>query len=80
METGWHLHEALLYAYVLEGTLEVTYKTVAGTEITNTYNSGEAIMEALQTEHNGKNNTKSDIKILVVSIGSPDLENTVTLP
>ena len=80
METGWHLHEAILYAYVLEGTLEVTYKTVAGTEITNTYNSGEAIMEALQTEHNGKNNTKSDVKILVVSIGSPDLENTVKLP
>jgi hypothetical protein len=37
-------------------------------------------MEALQTEHNGKNNTKSDVKILAVSIGSPDLENTVKLP
>ena len=79
-ETGWHLHEAPLYAYILEGVLEVTYKKVDGTEITNTYNSGEAIMEALQTEHNGKNNTKSDVKILVVSIGSPDLENTVKLP
>lgn len=80
METGWHEHEAPLYAYILEGTLEVTYKQLDGTEKTNTYNTGEAIMEALQTPHNGKNSTKSDVKILVVNIGSPELENTIKLP
>jgi len=80
METGWHLHEAPLYAYILEGTLDVTYKKMDGAEQTNTYNAGEAIMEALRTPHNGRNNTKSDVKILVVNIGSSDLENTVKLP
>ena len=80
METGWHLHEAPLYAYILAGTLDVTYKKLDGTEQTNTYNAGEAIMEALRTPHNGRNNTKSDVKILVVNVGSSDLENTVKLP
>ena len=80
METGWHVHEAPLYAYILEGTLDVTYQKLDLTEQTNTYNTGEAIMEALRTPHNGKNNTKSDVKILVVNIGSSDLENTVKLP
>lgn len=80
METGWHEHEAPLYAYILEGTLEVTYKQLDGTEKTNTYNTGEAIMEALQTPHNGKNRTTSDVNILVVNMGSPELENTIKLP
>lgn len=77
-QTGWHLHEAPMYAYILEGTLEVTY-TVDGVEKTNVYKKGEAIMEGLNTPHNGVNNTDSPVKVLVVNIGSPDAKNSVKL-
>jgi quercetin dioxygenase-like cupin family protein len=77
-QTGWHLHEAPMYAYVLEGTLEVTYQ-LDGAEITNTYTKGEAIMEGLNTPHNGANNTDKPVKVLVVNFGSPDLDNSVKL-
>jgi quercetin dioxygenase-like cupin family protein len=77
-QTGWHLHEAPMYAYVLEGTLEVTYK-LDGTEKTNVYKKGEAIMEGLDTPHNGVNNTDKPVKVLVVNFGSPDLANSVKL-
>lgn len=77
-QTGWHLHEAPMYAYVLEGTLEVTYK-LDGTEKTNVYKKGEAIMEGLDTPHNGVNNTDKPVKVLVVNFGSPDLDNSVKL-
>jgi quercetin dioxygenase-like cupin family protein len=77
-QTGWHLHEAPMYAYILEGTLEVTY-TVDGVEKTNVYKKGEAIMEGLNTPHNGVNNSDSQVKVLVVNIGSPDAKNSVKL-
>ena len=77
-QTGWHLHEAPMYAYVLEGTLEVTYK-LDGTEKRNVYKKGEAIMEGLYTPHNGVNNTGKPVKILVVNFGSRDLDNSVKL-
>jgi quercetin dioxygenase-like cupin family protein len=77
-ETGWHLHEAPMYAYILEGTLEVTYE-VAGSMMTKVYNEGEAIMEGLDTRHNGKNTSDRPVSVLVVNMGSPGLENTVKL-
>ena len=76
--TGWHFHEAPMYAYVLEGTLEVTYDDGAG-EKTNTYKAGEAIMEGLDVAHNGVNATSSSVSILVVNMGSKNLDNTVLL-
>ena len=77
-QTGLHLHEAPMYAYILQGTLEVTY-LVEGVEETKIYQEGEAIMEGLDAPHNGRNTTKSPVKVLVVNLGSPDLENTVKL-
>jgi quercetin dioxygenase-like cupin family protein len=75
-ETGWHLHEAPMYAYILEGTLEVTYE-VDGSMVTKVYNEGEAIMEGLDTRHNGKNVADGPVSVLVVNMGSSELENTV---
>lgn len=77
-ETGWHLHEAPMYAYILDGTLHVTYE-VDGGEITKTYREGEAIMEGLDTPHNGQNRSNSPVSVLVVNFGSPELANTVPL-
>jgi len=77
-ETGWHFHEAPMYAYILEGTLEVTYD-VEGTMVTKTYAQGDAIMEGLDTPHIGKNLTNRPVSILVVNMGSSDLANSVPL-
>lgn len=77
-ETGWHLHEAPMYAYILDGTLEVTYD-VDGVMVTKTYHEGDAIMEGLDTPHIGKNMTNRPVSILVVNIGSSDLANSVPL-
>jgi quercetin dioxygenase-like cupin family protein len=77
-ETGWHLHEAPMYAYILDGTLEVTYD-VDGAMVTKTYHQGDAIMEGLDFPHMGKNLTNRPVSILVVNIGSSDLANSVPL-
>jgi quercetin dioxygenase-like cupin family protein len=77
-ETGWHLHEAPMYAYILEGTLEVTYD-VDGAMVTNTYHEGDAIMEGLDIPHMGKNLTNRPVSILVVNMGSSDVANSVPL-
>ena len=77
-ETGLHLHEAPMYAYVMEGTLQDTY-LVEGVETIKVYEEGEAIMEGLDTPHNGKNIGEGPVRVLVVNMGSPDLENTVML-
>lgn len=44
--TGWHFHAAPMYAYILEGTLTVTYETESG-PAEKVYRAGEAIMEAV---------------------------------
>jgi len=77
-ETGWHLHEAPMYAYILEGTLDVTYD-IEGVMVTNTYHQGDAIMEGLDTPHIGKNLTKRPVSILVVNMGSSNVANSVLL-
>ena len=77
-ETGLHLHEAPMFAYVMEGTLQVTY-IVADVETIKVYEEGEAVMEGLDTPHNGKNIGEGRVRVLVVNMGSPDLENTVML-
>lgn len=76
METGLHRHDAPMYAYVLEGELTVTYD--GGT--VKTYRTGEAIMEAVGTAHNGKNTGTTPVKVLVVNIGADGVANTVKLP
>ena len=63
-----------MYAYILDGTLEVTYD-VDGAMVTKTYHEGDAIMEGLDIPHIGKNLTNRPVSILVVDIGSSDLAN-----
>jgi quercetin dioxygenase-like cupin family protein len=67
-----------MYAYILDGTLEVTYD-VDGAMVTKTYHEGDAIMEGLDIPHIGKNLTNRPVSILVVNIGSSDLANSVPL-
>jgi quercetin dioxygenase-like cupin family protein len=73
--TGLHKHEAPLYVYVLEGTITVTYD---GGVVKN-YSEGSAILEAVDTAHNGENRTDKPVKLLVVNMGAEGVANTVTL-
>jgi quercetin dioxygenase-like cupin family protein len=77
--TGWHFHTAPMYAYILEGTLTVTYETETGT-VEKVYRAGEAIMEAVGTHHNGVNNTTSPVRVLVVNIGAAGVANSTLVP
>jgi quercetin dioxygenase-like cupin family protein len=72
-ETGWHHHEAPLYAYILEGAITVDY----GIEGTRTYEAGEALMEAIGTVHNGRNLGDEQVRILVVNLGAEGYANSV---
>lgn len=78
-QTGWHFHSAPLYAYIIEGTLTVTYKSDEGL-IEKTYVSGEAVLEAIGTTHNGENRSTDDVKILVVNMGADGIANTTAVP
>ena len=72
-ETGWHRHDAPMYAYILSGTLQVSYDG----GVVKIYKAGDAILEAIGTYHNGQNIGKDPVRIIVVNIGAVGVENTV---
>lgn len=72
-ETGWHYHEAPLYAYILSGSLTVDY----GDDGERTYEAGDAILEAIGTSHNGRTSSDEPVRILVVNMGSDTVANTL---
>lgn len=72
-DTGWHHHNAPLYAYILEGTVTVDYAD----EGIRTYEAGTAFMEAIGTSHVGRNEGDEQVRILVVNLGAEGVENTV---
>lgn len=61
-ETGQHIHEVPMYAYILKGEVTVDY----GEKGTKTFLEGESIVEAINYTHNGKNNGKEPTEILIV--------------
>jgi quercetin dioxygenase-like cupin family protein len=74
-QTGWHRHDAPMYAYILSGAVTVTYDG----GVTKTYSKGQAIMEAVGTRHNGVNKGEDPVRILVVNIGGAGVANSVKL-
>lgn len=64
-ETGWHLHKVPVYAYVLEGTLQV----MIGAGKAYTFEKGQVIIEVQNTAHNGKNIGKDLVKLVVFYTG-----------
>lgn len=61
-ETGLHIHEYPMYAFILEGEITVDY----GEKGIKTYSKGDSFIEAINYEHNGKNTGNEPAKILVV--------------
>jgi quercetin dioxygenase-like cupin family protein len=66
----WHEHLVPMYAYILEGEIEVDY----GDKGTKTIKNGEAMIEAVNFPHKGINKTKKTAKILVVYVGAAGTE------
>lgn len=72
-ETGWHLHEVPLFAYILEGELTVDY----GAKGKKTYRAGDSVLEAIGWAHNGTNTGTVPMKLVGVYMGSDAAQNTV---
>jgi quercetin dioxygenase-like cupin family protein len=73
--TGWHRHDAPMVAYIMSGSVTVTYEG----GIVKTYTAGEAITEAVGTAHNGVSSGPGPVVILVVNMGADGVANTTML-
>ncbi|MGH8048792.1 MAG: cupin domain-containing protein [Chthoniobacterales bacterium] len=72
-ETGWHKHPFPAYAYLLSG--ELTVELEGGK--TNTFKAGDAIAETVNMLHNGKNNGKEPVKLIMFVTGTKDEPFTI---
>lgn len=67
-----HLHPVPLFAYVLQGELIVDY----GSEGEITYQKGDALVEAIDWPHQGRNGGRGVLKILLVYAGAEGVPNS----
>ncbi|MEO1092210.1 MAG: cupin domain-containing protein [Pseudomonadota bacterium] len=74
--TGWHRHEVPVIGYVLEGELTVDY----GPDGTRLYRPGDALAEALGTEHDGTNTGDVPTRLLAVYLGAEGVANSTPTP
>jgi quercetin dioxygenase-like cupin family protein len=72
-ETGWHAHDVPMFGYILEGEVTVNY----GTHGTRIYRAGDAVMEAIDLAHDGRNTSEGVTRILAVFMGAEGVPNTV---
>jgi quercetin dioxygenase-like cupin family protein len=72
-ETGWHSHPVAVYAYVMAGKLSVQ---IEGGK-TSEFKEGEAIIEVVKLKHNGINNGKMPVKLVVFYLGAKNTPNVV---
>lgn len=75
-QTGWHQHDVPMFGYILEGEVTVDY----GSKGIHVYRQGEAILEAVDWPHDGRNTGRGPARILAVFMGADGIPNTVMLP
>jgi quercetin dioxygenase-like cupin family protein len=75
-ETGWHQHDVPMFCYMLEGEITVDY----GAKGTRTYRKGDALIEAVDVRHNGRNTGSGVARVLAVFMGAEGVPNTVMTP
>ena len=75
-ETGWHLHPVPSFAYVLQGTLEVTLKDGRMKHL----EAGEALAEVANVWHNGRNVGSTPVKLVVFYTSANGAAVTVKAP
>jgi len=71
--TGWHSHPVPVYAYMLEGELAVEMEDGR----TNVFRKGDAIIEMLDTSHNGYNRGKETASLVVFYTGAVGVPNVI---
>lgn len=74
-ETGWHKHPVPVYAYVVAGVL--TVEVEGGKQLS--FNAGDAIIEVVDTLHNGRNSGREPVKLAVFYLGSAGTPNVIKL-
>ena len=74
--TGWHRHDVPMFGYILEGEVTVDY----GAKGTRVYKKGDALVEAIDWEHNGRNTGSGPARILAVFMGAEGVPDTEMLP
>jgi quercetin dioxygenase-like cupin family protein len=72
-QTGWHQHDVPMFCYLLEGEITVDY----GKSGTRTYRKGDALMEAIDVAHDGRNTGRNPARVLAVFLGADGVPNTV---
>jgi len=72
-ETGWHSHSVPVYAYVMSGSLTVNIEG----NITRKFNPGDVIIEVVNTRHNGVNEGKVPVSLIVFYTGARDMPNVI---
>lgn len=66
-ETGWHHHPIPSFAFVVEGTLQVTLRDGR----TRQFAAGQAFAEVVGMAHNGRSVGSVPTKLLVLYAGAP---------
>lgn len=72
-ETGWHSHPIPVYAYVVAGTLDVELESGQ----VMIYRAGDAIIEVVNTLHNGRNRGSETVRLVVFYTGIEGTPNVV---
>ena len=72
-ETGWHKHPIPVYAYVVSGKLSVELED--GKLLS--FGAGEAIIEVVDTLHNGRNTGTEPVKLAVFYLGAKGTPNVI---
>lgn len=72
-ETGWHKHPGPVYAYIVSGRLSVEIE--GGRELS--FSAGEAIIEVVDTLHNGRNRGDEPVKLAVFYLGAAGTPNVI---
>lgn len=65
-ETGWHCHPMPSFAYVLEGSLQVTLDDGR----TKCLKAGDVLAEVVHRSHNGRNQGDVPVKLIVFYTGA----------
>lgn len=72
-ETGWHRHPVASVGYVLQGELTVTFEDGQRRVV----KAGEAAVETMVLQHNGKNTGNVPTKLVVFYLGAAGVKTTM---
>lgn len=72
-ETGWHHHPVPVYAYILEGTLEIQLESGE----VHVRRAGDAWIEVIDANHNGRAIGGKAVKLVAFYTGEQGTPNTV---